>query len=165
MKTPNQTPYKAGQHEEIFPERGNDAYKLRQKLHEPTVCPTCGAVYHEGRWQWAERPPGAAEVVCSACHRLADQIPAGYVYIEGPFAAEHREELLHLLRNHETRARTEHPMERIMAIDEDDGKTVVTTTDIHLARDLGTALKAAFQGALELKYSKEENLVRAYWQR
>ena len=56
-------------------------------------------------------------------------------------------------------------MERIMAIDENAGKTLVTTTDIHLARDLGTALKAAFQGTLELKYSKEENLVRAYWQR
>ena len=165
MKTPNPRPFEASQHETLFPERAHDAYKLRQKLREPTVCPRCGAVYREGRWQWAERPPGAEEVVCSACHRLADEIPAGYVYIEGAFAVEHRDELLNLLRNHETRARAEHPMERIMAIDENAGKTLVTTTDIHLARDLGTALKAAFQGTLELKYSKEENLVRAYWQR
>jgi hypothetical protein len=30
----------------------DDPYKLRRELHEPTRCPRCGAVYHEGRWQW-----------------------------------------------------------------------------------------------------------------
>lgn len=56
-------------------------------------------------------------------------------------------------------------MQRIMAIEDDSGKMIVTTTDIHLARDLGEALKAAFHGSLELKYSKEDNLLRAYWRR
>lgn len=158
-------PFKADSQEKIFPERGSDAYKLKRKLHEPTVCPTCGAVYHEGRWQWLQRPSSAEEVVCSACHRIADREPAGFLYIEGEFAPQHRDELIQLLRHHEAHARAEHAMERIIAIADDSGKTIVTTTDIHLARDLGEAIKAAFKGSLELKYSKDENLLRAYWRR
>ncbi len=162
---PQTRPFKAGSQEKLFPQRGHDAYQLQQKLREPTVCPSCGAVYHEGRWQWAPRPPGAHEVVCSACHRIADGEPAGFVYIEGEFATQHRDELLHLLRHHEARARAEHAMERIIAIEDESGKTIVTTTGVHLARDLGSALKSAFQGTLALQYSKDQNLLRAYWRR
>ncbi|WP_262389657.1 BCAM0308 family protein [Cupriavidus campinensis] len=110
-------------------------------------------------------PPSAEEVVCPACHRIADREPAGFLNIEGEFAPQHREELVQLLRQHEARARATHVMQRIMAIEDDSGKMIVTTTDIHLARDLGEALKAAFHGSLELKYSKEDNLLRAYWRR
>ncbi|WP_042303604.1 BCAM0308 family protein [Paraburkholderia kururiensis] len=162
---PQTRPFKAGSQEKLFPERGHDAYKLQHKLREPTVCPTCGAVYQEGRWQWGPRPSDADEVVCSACHRIADREPAGFVYIEGEFATQHRDELVHLLRHHEEHARAEHAMERIIAIEDESGKAIVTTTGVHLARDLGSALKAAFQGTLELKYSKDENLLRAYWRR
>jgi hypothetical protein len=166
MKTTHQArPFDGRHQQEALPERVHDAYKLPHKLHEPTVCPACGAVYHRGRWQWGPRPADAEEAVCSACHRTADHCPAGYLTIEGEFAAERRDELLHLMRHHETHERAEHPMERIMAIEEQGAKTIVTTTDLHLARDLGEALKSAFQGSLELKYSKEEHLLRAYWQR
>ncbi|SDD72406.1 hypothetical protein SAMN05421548_12455 [Paraburkholderia lycopersici] len=164
MKSKDQ-PFKAGSHENVFPDLGHDAYKMQHKLPEPSVCPTCGAVYHEGRWQWATRPPGAHEVVCPACHRIADSEPAGYVYIEGDFATQHREELVHLLRHHEEQTRAEHALERIIAIEDEAGKTVVTTTGIHLARNLASALKAAFHGTLDLKYGKDENLLRAYWRR
>jgi hypothetical protein len=56
-------------------------------------------------------------------------------------------------------------MERIITIDERFERTVVTTTGIHLARELGAALERAFHGCLELKFSKAENLLRAYWHR
>ena len=29
-----------------------DPYQARQKPAESTVCPECGAVFHDGRWQW-----------------------------------------------------------------------------------------------------------------
>jgi hypothetical protein len=157
-------PFKPDSREKLFPEQGHDPYKRQAKLREPTVCPVCGAVYREGRWQWAARVSGAEEVVCSACHRIADGMPAGYLYIEGAFDSHDRVELLQLLRHHETRARSEHPMERIITIDERFERTVVTTTGIHLARELGAALERAFHGCLELKFSKAENLLRAYWQ-
>lgn len=165
MKTSyNNQSHPAG-HETLYEERLNDAYKLAQKLHEPSVCPTCGAVYHLGRWQWLPRPPDAKEIVCTACHRIADQAPAGYVNIDGEFSVTHRNELMQLLLHHEEFARKEHPMERIIAIEDSKEHIIVTTTDVHLARNLASALKAAFHGSLQLKYSKDENLLRAWWHR
>ncbi|KAA0085049.1 BCAM0308 family protein [Trinickia soli] len=158
-------PFKPGEHKPVYPGLENDPYALRGKLPEPSACPTCGAVYEKGRWQWLSRPQDAKEVVCTACRRTAEHMPAGYVYIEGSFANDHRAEVLGLINHHAARAKTEHPMQRVMSIDTADDKTVVTTTDVHLARDLGSALQSAFQGTLDLKYSDDEHLVRAYWQR
>ena len=75
-------PFKPGEHRPVYPGLEDDPYVLRAKLSEPSVCPTCGAVYHRGRWQWIARPQDAKEVVCTACHRMADRLPAGYVYID-----------------------------------------------------------------------------------
>jgi hypothetical protein len=85
-------------HDRLIQEYRHDAYKAKHKLPEPTACPVCGAVYHEGRWQWAPRPPQAHEEMCPACHRIHDEFPAGFVTMGGEFFKEHREELLHLIR-------------------------------------------------------------------
>ncbi|MGN6807009.1 MAG: BCAM0308 family protein [Trinickia sp.] len=158
-------PFKPGDHNEVFPGLADDPYALRRKLSEPSVCPNCGAVYRDGRWQWLARPAQASQVVCTACHRIADGMPAGYVYISGSFARERRAEMLNLIHHHEERAKAGHPMKRIMSVSESGDTTIVATTDVHLARDIGSALKSAFQGALDVKYSRDENLVRVYWQR
>jgi len=158
-------PFKAGGHEEVYPGLGHDPYALRGKLPEPTVCRQCGAVYAGGRWQWTKRPEAAHETLCSACHREADGLPAGYVHIGGAFAAEHRDELLQLVRHHGERARNERPMQRIFSMEEDGGGMIVTTSDVHLARDIGSALKSAYQGTLDLKYNPGEHLVRVHWSR
>ena len=82
----------------LVQESRHDTYKARHKLPEPAVCPQCGAVFHDGRWQWLVKPAQAHEETCPACHRIHDDFPAGYVTVEGPFFKEHREELLHLAR-------------------------------------------------------------------
>jgi len=41
----------------------------------------------------------------------------------------------------------------------------VTTTDSHLARGIGEAIHGAFKGDLKVRYSRDENLVRAIWKR
>lgn len=148
-----------------FQERIHDAYKAKGKLPEPTVCPQCGAVYHKGRWQWLPRPDKSHEQLCPACHRIHDERPAGYVTLAGEFLAQHRDEILHLVRNHEAKAKAEHPLERIIAITDHAGGAMVTTTDIHLARGIGEALEHAYQGELEFHYNEGENLLRAHWQR
>lgn len=148
-----------------FQERVQDTYKTKGKLPEPTVCPECGAIYHKGRWQWLPRPDRAHEQLCPACHRVHDQLPAGYVTLAGEFLGQHRDEILHLVRNHAEKARTEHPLERIIAVGDHDGGVMVTTTDIHLARGIGEALEHAYQGELEFHYNENENLLRVHWQR
>jgi len=146
-------------------ETRHDPYQAKHKLPEPTVCPQCGAVFHDGRWQWLARPAGADEEMCPACHRIHDGYPAGFVTVEGSFFKQHREELLHLVRNEETRAKAEHPLKRIMQIEDKDDGLLVTTTDIHLARGIGEALHHAYQGELEYHYNERENLLRVVWSR
>lgn len=154
--------------DQLRQEREHDSYKSREKPPEPAVCPDCGAFFHAGRWQWGACPAGAAEVVCPACHRVRDAFPAGFVHVDGEFFAAHRDELLSLIHHHAEKARAEHPLARLMAIKDDEGGTggvLVSTTDIHLARDLGDALQHAYHGDLEFHYNAGENLLRVHWRR
>ncbi len=150
-------------HDGIFKERVHDAYKAKAKLPEPTVCSQCGAVFHEGRWQWRQAPANAHQETCPACHRIHDHYPAGFLTMKGEFFKSHRAEIMHLVRNHEKHERAEHPLKRIMEVEEKDGATLVTTTDIHLARGIGEALHHAYQGELEFHYNPEQNLLRVSW--
>lgn len=149
-------------HDRLIQEREHDTYKSRHKPPEPTVCPDCGAVFHHGRWQWGTAPAQGHEELCPACHRIRDGFPAGFVFVSGAFFAQHRDELLQLVRNVGERAKAEHPLERIMAIEDDDGGVMVTTTDIHLARGVGEALHHAYHGELEFHYNDEEKLLRVH---
>lgn len=146
-------------------ERVHDSYKSRGKLPEPSVCPKCGAVFQEGRWQWAAKPAGAHEEMCPACHRIHDDYPAGFVTLGGDFFKTHRDEILHLVHNAAEREKSEHPLERIMSIEDHDDGVVVTTTSLHLARHLGDAVHHAHQGELEYHYNEGENLLRVKWAR
>lgn len=152
-------------HAGVIQERDHDAYKSRRKLPEPTLCPKCGAVFQEGRWQWAPKPQHAHETLCPACHRIHDNFPAGYVHLAGDYFAQHRDELLHLVKNEGEREGSEHPLERIMATEAEADGTLVTTTSIHLARRIGEALHHACQGELEFRYNDEQDLLRVHWRR
>lgn len=142
-----------------------DTYRIRGKLSEPTVCPTCGAVYADGRWSWAGAPSGARRSVCAACRRIGDRLPAGRVEIGGAFFTEHREEILRLVRNLEAEEKNERPLERVMAIEDAGERAVVTTTGIHVARRIGEALSRAYQGDFAFRYGDGENSIRVTWSR
>lgn len=151
-------------HDRLLQEHIHDAYKTKGKLPEPTVCPQCGAVFHEGHWQWTAAPANAHKHPCPACLRTHDHFPAGYLSLEGEFFHSHHDEIMNLVRNEEQRERKEHPLKRIMDVEEANGTAMVTTTDIHLARLIGEKLHNAYQGKLEFHYNPEQNLLRVNWQ-
>jgi len=144
---------------------GNDSYKSKGKLPDATRCPACGAGFHAGRWTWDAAPEGAHEQLCPACQRIEDKFPAGYVTLEGEFFREHREEILRLARHCEEKEKAAHPLQRIMAIEDGPEGVVVTTTDVHLARNIAERVHDACKGSLVVHYSKEETLLRANWKR
>jgi NMD protein affecting ribosome stability and mRNA decay len=142
-----------------------DPYQSQQKLHDGTFCPQCGAVYHEGRWQWRARGEKAGGELCAACRRINDKFPAGVVMLRGDFAREHQEEMIHLARHQEEAEKKEHPLNRIISIEEDAQGVVINTTDIHLPRRIGEAVKSAFHGTIEESFEKDGYFVRVSWSR
>lgn len=148
----------------IYVEEKAGAYRSSEKIPEPALCTECGALYAKGRWSWDDIPEEASSAVCPACRRIADKYPAGIVELSGEFFNGHREELMNLVTNVNSREISEHPLERIMEIREEDDKIVILTTGIHLARRIGDALFSAYEGDLDYTYD-EESFIRVFWKR
>ena len=148
------------------PEAGPDTYGLRGKLPDSTACPSCGAVYRSGRWTWGPPPAQAHRTLCPACRRSEDGYPAGLVVVEGEFVKAHREEISALARHVEEREKREHPLKRIMRVEEPAaGRLEIATTDARLARGIGEALHHAYQGDLDYQTRDAETLFRVSWRR
>lgn len=163
---PPPTPsFPAGRHLEVFDDPIYDPYQDQASLFESSVCNECGAVYLDGHWQWISPPVHALQTRCPACRRIDEKAPAGYVSIEGDFANDHRQEIMTLIRDLETSQKAEHPLQRIMAIEERVDKLMVMTTDIHLVRAIGEALQNAYRGHLDFNYTDAEYLLRVNWER
>ncbi len=140
-----------------------DPYRWDHKAREPGVCPQCGAVYQGGRWSWADRSLAAEELTCQACHRINDKYPAGVVTLTGPRLAKLKDQILHLARHQEEAERKEHPLNRIMNVEETVGDLVINTTDIHLPRRIGEAVKRAYKGELKVHFDERGYFVRMDW--
>jgi hypothetical protein len=139
-----------------------DPYELAGKPAESARCPQCGASFHGGRWQWT--PSGsAAQHLCPACRRINEKQPAGILTLSGESLEAHKAEILKLARHKEEAEKADHPLNRIIGIEEQDGTVVITTTDIHLPRRIGEALKRAFRGRLDLHYEEDGYFLRATW--
>ena len=149
----------------LLEEWEHDTYKSKRKLSEPTVCPQCTAVYHKGRWQWGDTPDGAEHETCPACQRMQDKVPAGFLTLSGDFFAEHREEIIRAIRNLEENENAEHPLKRIMNIENQAEGVLITFTDPHLARGAGEVVQHAYKGQLDFTYQAEERLLRVTWTR
>lgn len=142
-----------------------DPYQRRGKPSEPSTCPDCGAVFHQGRWQWSAAPADAASERCPACCRIRDGQPAGTVTLTGPFVLEHRDEIHALARHQEEAEKREHALNRIMAMQDLPDGIEITTTDIHLPRRIGEAVRRAYKGDLELRYGEDEYSLHVRWSR
>ena len=147
-------------------ERVHDPYRAGEKLREATRCPQCGVHYRNGRWVWPKTQTYALQSrLCPACRRIDDRYPAGEIVIGGNFLPRHRAEILSRTRNVEEAERSEHPLHRIMAVEQHGADLVITTTDIHLPHRIGHALKAAWDGSLSTHYDLVGCFSRVRWER
>lgn len=140
-----------------------DPYRARHKYVEPAVCSECGVVYVHGRWRWDVAPSGAQHLRCPACERAHDRKPAGHLTLDGAFVEQHRDQLLALLAHVEAQEKAEHPLNRILSIEQGKERVVVHTSDIHLPRRIGEALCKAHHGHLDLSYGEREYCLFAHW--
>ncbi len=146
----------------------HDPYKPRKKPGEPCACPQCGAINMGGRWRWAlakEKLDRLEKDLCPACHRINDKYPAGELILSGGFLAGHKQEIIKLARNTEELELKEHPLQRIMSVDDADGEVIIKTTDIHLPRRIGHAIFDAYKGSLDTHYDKAAYFLRMTWSR
>ncbi len=162
-KNPNKLPGQAW----TPPPRTEDPYLASRKLSDPTVCPDCGVVYHNGRWSWQGQATSAEKHRCPACSRIHDHVPAGVLSLGGEYYAAHQEEILQLIRNLEAREKAHHPLERIMSVEVDAaaGRTLVNFTGIHLTHGAAQAVHAAHAGTMSSHYTDRDALLHASWER
>jgi hypothetical protein len=149
----------------ILDDPRHDPYQPAGKYAEPTRCGTCGAVYHRGRWQWIQAPEHSRARPCPACRRVHDRLPAGRLVLSGAYVPLHRAELLQIVRNQAENERLTHPLNRVIDIDERPDGVEISTTDIHLPRRIGEALKHAHDGELRIEFGKDAYEIRVHWQR
>jgi hypothetical protein len=134
-----------------------------EKLSDSLCCSLCGVVYRGGRWHWFPQPIDAQPCECPACLRIRSGTAAGVVRLSGSSVALHAEEMKHLARHQEEAEKAEHPLNRIMAIEESAQGITISTTDIHLPRRIGQAIRRAFRGVLRVKFDETGDFVTVDW--
>jgi len=151
----------------MYEERVRDSYQAREKLPEPTVCPDCGAIFAKGRWQWGEPAHDANKHRCPACRRIQERVPAAYLTLGGDFFEMQKDEIMRLVHNKEEMEIAQHPLERIMSIEQqnDSKNTVISYTSVHLAKSTGDALSRAYQGDFYFKFTDKGGVLMANWRR
>jgi len=140
-----------------------DPYLSLNKPPGPALCPRCGVHFEKGRWQRGPVPEGAPAHLCPACHRIEDNLPGGVLTLH-EVPQRLRAQIIGLIRNEEAAENVEHPLNRVMAVDHVEDGFVVRTTDIHLPRRIGEALKRAYGGTLEMHFDDDGYFARVNWQ-
>lgn len=155
----------------------HDPYASVPSNHKHTKCSDCGALFHSGRWHapnpttakapnGKSRIPVPAPVICPACHRIRDDVPAGVVHLSGSFVRDHADEIMRLIANESARATNMNPLHRVMHVaPTGDGTVEVHTTDEKLAQRIGKALHRAYSGEVKYSFVDGEKLARVNWQR
>lgn len=150
----------------------SDPYQPRLDPGEVAVCTECHAIYQRRHWFFDHdtyvretMQPTTRMVVCPACQKIRDHYAEGQVTLHAsPFLSAHKEEIVHLIRNEEERAKGINPLERIVGLTESGEGIVVTTTNEKLAQRIGRTLKSTYQGQTTYRWS-EPKFLSVEWER
>jgi NMD protein affecting ribosome stability and mRNA decay len=149
-----------------------DPYQPRLDPGAVAACSECHAVYQRRHWFFDHdtyiretMQPTTRMVLCPACQKIRDGYAEGQVTLRpSPFLHTHKDEIVHLIRNEEERAKGFNPLERIMGITESDDGIIVTTTNEKLAQRIGRTLKSTYQGQTTYEWS-EPKFLSVEWER
>jgi len=152
--------------------RNRDSYGQSKGLSEPAFCVVCHSVYKHKRWyletkmlRYQMMVQSARETICPACRKARDRFPGGVIVLTGPFLAENKNPIMHLVRNEEKRAKQVNPLEGIIAI-KDFGHTLeIETTNEKFAQRIGKEIKRAFKGEIAYHWTHGDKFVRVEWHR
>ena len=83
----------------LIQEDVHDAYFVKQKYRDPSVCEKCNVVFRNGAFEWVKTiPPNAARMTCPACRRIEDKFEGGIVTLEGDFLSQHKSDIMNISR-------------------------------------------------------------------
>jgi hypothetical protein len=117
----------------------------------------------QGAVALGREPESGQEVLCPARRRINDKLPAGVIESRGALGRQQKEEIVRLARHQEEVEKGEHPLNRIITINEDADGIVINTTDIHLPRRIGEAVERAFHGDVKEDFDEGGYFVRVSW--
>jgi hypothetical protein len=152
----------------------NDPYmpSKGKGLVEVSICKDCTAVYHKKKWfldakiyKEKKALKNVNWVSCPACKKTKENVPNGVVKLKGDFLKQHKEEIMNLIHNEDTRVKGYNPLKRIMKIDEKEGEIEIFTTSAQLAQRIGSVLFKAYSGVVEYKKHENAKFMRVVWKR
>jgi hypothetical protein len=153
----------------LIQEKVHDPYYENKKYPDGVVCPSCQAVYKDGRWVWVAQLKGNIqnidENLCPACRRIRDKYPAGIVTLSGSYLADHKEEILNLVNNIIEEESERSPLKKLIDMEQRKEAIIIRLTDDHLARRLGEAVGRAHKGELNIKYLQKDKFLNIFWHR
>jgi NMD protein affecting ribosome stability and mRNA decay len=137
---------------------------------ETLMCRVCHSIYHHKRWYLeSELPVGerritlAGMIVCPACRKISNRFSGGIITLQGRFLGVHKEEILNLVRNEESRAKGVNPLERIISTKDVGNRVEIHTTSERLAQRIGRELARAYKGHVTYHWSRDDKFVRVEW--
>ncbi|MGE0824866.1 MAG: BCAM0308 family protein [Candidatus Binatia bacterium] len=151
---------------------GTDPYAPKVDPGNVLLCTQCQAIYQRRHWFFDaeayfhfDMQPDTIKGLCPACQKIRDRYADGQVVLHAsPFLTAHKDEILRLIHNEETRAKGLNPLERLIEVSESDAGITVTTTTEKLAQRIGRAVKSAYQGETTYRWSDPKYL-SVEWQR
>jgi len=157
---------------EIWEFEIKDPYLKQNIYSDPTICPSCGLVYHNKRWirneelkKKFEKEKKVEYKKCPACRKIEDKYPLGEVKLSGKYLFQHKEEIKNLINNVVEREQNINPLARIMEWKENEEGFEITTTTDTLAKKIGLAVYKACKGEIDIQLVDGHKYIRIKWRR
>jgi NMD protein affecting ribosome stability and mRNA decay len=144
------------------------AQKRSERLREPTICASCGAIFLHRTWRRrslaADRLDGASWDICPACAQVRRGEYYGRVVARNPTRLADRDAIVRRIRNVGRRSAFTQPERRIVSFDFDEAGLEVLTTSQRLAHRIARELVKAFGGRASFRWSGEDGSLLATWE-